>query len=76
MNSELYRTTIESFGVEKPSKLLISQARKAAMGKEVDIKLVKKEIQLCKQKEKVIREQAKADKLTAEIEKLSGKVRL
>lgn len=76
MNSELYKTTLESFGVQKPSKILIAQARKVGMGKELDLKLVKKEIQLCKQQEKIAKQQEKANKLSADIERMTGKPRL
>jgi hypothetical protein len=71
MNSELYRTTIESYGVKKPSKILIAEARKVAMGKECDIKLVKKEIALCKLTEKTSvtpKQQEKINKLAQDID--------
>jgi len=71
MNSELYKTTIESFGVKKPSKLLIAEARKIASGKECDIKLVKKEVALCKLLEKssvTAKQQERINKLSAEVD--------
>ena len=71
MNSELYKTTIESFGVKKPSKHLITEARKIASGKEGDFKLIKKEIALCKLLEKpsvTVKQQERINKLNADIE--------
>lgn len=71
MNSELYKTTIESYGVKKPSKILIAEARKVASGKQCDIKLVKKEIALCKLTERdsvTQKQQDKINKLAQDID--------
>ena len=71
MNSELYKTTIESFGVAKPSKILVAEARKVAMGKECDMKLVKKEIALCKLTNKssvTPKQQERINKLASDID--------
>jgi hypothetical protein len=76
MNSELYKTTIDSFGVKKPSKHLIAEARKVAMGKECDMKLVKKEIALCKLTEKssvTPKQQERINKLAADIDEYIAK---
>jgi hypothetical protein len=76
MNSELYKTTIDSFGVKKPSKHLIAEARKVAMGKECDMKLVKKEIALCKLTEKssvTPKQQERINKLAADIDEYLAK---
>lgn len=76
MNSELYKTTIESFGVSKPSKILTSEARKIAMGKPGDMKLIKKEIALCKLTEKTsvtAKQQERINKLAADIDNYINK---
>ena len=76
MNKELYKTTIESFGVAKPSKVLTSEARKVAMGKQCDIKLVKKEVARCKLLEKssvTAKQQERINKLTSEVDQLIEK---
>jgi hypothetical protein len=73
MNSELYKTTIESFGVTKPSKVLTSEARKIAMGKPGNMKVIKAEIARCKLLERPTvtpKQQERINKLTTQVDQL------
>lgn len=70
-NKELYKTTIESFGLKKPSKLLTDQARNIANGIKGDTRLIKMEIARCKLLERptvTVKQQEKINKLTTDID--------
>lgn len=70
-NKDLYKTTVESFGVKKPSKLLTDQARNIANGIKGEIRLIKMEIARLKLLELpsvTAKQQEKINKLTADID--------
>lgn len=76
MNQELYKTTIESFGIAKPSKVLTTEARKIANGKPGDMKIIKAEIARCKLLEKkavTAKQQERINKLTEKVDNMINK---
>lgn len=70
--SDLYKVTIESFGVRKPSKILIQQAKNVSKGIKPDTRLIKMEVARAKLLEKQYvtdKQQAKINELTDKIDK-------
>lgn len=75
-NNDLYKITLESFGVKKPSKILIQQARNVSKGIKPDTRLIKMEVARAKLLEKpsvTAKQQLKINELTGKIDEYIAK---
>lgn len=75
-NKDLYTTTLESYGVKKPSKILRDQARNVSNGIKPDMKLIKMEIArslLLEKPSVTAKQQQKINDLTARIDEHMNK---
>jgi hypothetical protein len=75
-NNDLYKITIESFGVKKPSKILIQQAKNISKGIKPDTRLIKMEVARAKLLEKpsvTAKHPLKINELTGKIDEYLAK---
>jgi hypothetical protein len=76
VNKELYKQTLDSFGVAKPSKLLTDQAKLIASGEKANKRIIKMEVARLKLLEKpsvTPKQQERINKLTQDIENVVEK---
>lgn len=76
INKELYKETLNSFGVGKPSKLLTDQAKLIASGEKPNKRIIKMEVARIKLLEKptvTTKQQLRINKLTTDIQTVLSK---
>ena len=76
INKELYKETLNSFGVRKPSKLLTDQAKLIASGEKPNKRIIKMEVARIKLLEKptvTTKQQLRINKLTTDIQTVLSK---